>query len=94
LGQKNKIKEILVYYYDFWREWTKFEKDKSNCISTIEKENERNFNRILLDRLSEKHSDVGIDINMPTEELLKRLKGTSVGKTYLENILKELYERY
>ncbi|MFA5109588.1 MAG: hypothetical protein WC458_03520 [Patescibacteria group bacterium] len=93
-GQKNKIKEILVYYYDFWREWTKFEKDKSDCISTIEKENERNFNRILLDRLSEKHSDVGIDINMPTEELLKRLKGTSVGKTYLENILKELYERY
>ncbi len=66
---------------------------QENSLQLIEKENERNFNRILLDILSESYSDVGIDINMSTVQLLESLKGTSVKEEHLNKILTEIYEK-
>ena len=85
-------KRILMHYYNFWTKWTNLEKGAKESVELIEKENERNFNRVLIDKLSETYSDVGIDINISTEKLLKLLKGTSVEEEHLNKILKEIYE--
>jgi len=92
-GKVDSTKNILMYYYDFWSKWVNLEKGPKESLEIIEKENERNFNRILLDKLSEKYNDVGIDINLSTEEVLKLLKGTSVEEDYLNKLLKDIYER-
>jgi len=44
----------------------------------------------LLDKLSEKCPDVGLEINQPTSVILKRLKGTSVKPDYLSQVLNDL----
>ncbi|OGY41588.1 MAG: hypothetical protein A2Y82_01190 [Candidatus Buchananbacteria bacterium RBG_13_36_9] len=57
----------------------------------IKKENERNFNRELLDLLKLKYADVDIDINQSTEKVLKLLRGTSVDKDYLVEFYKKIH---
>ena len=92
-GKIDSTKNLLMCYYNFWSKWVNLEKGPKESIEVIEKENERNFNRILLDKLSEKYNDVGIDINLSTEEVLKLLKGTSVEEDHLNKVLKDIYEK-
>lgn len=81
---------LLDCFYDYWASWTDMVVPKSEAIHEIEKENERNFNRELIDRLGQKFSDVGVDINLPTSEVIKLLRGTSASKDEVEKILEEL----
>ncbi|MCF7820222.1 MAG: hypothetical protein K9M44_01990 [Candidatus Pacebacteria bacterium] len=93
-GRIDSTKKIINHYYNFWTKWTSLDNGQEDSLQLIEKENERNFNRLLLDVLSESYSDVGIDINMSTVQLLESLKGTSVKEEHLNKILTEIYEKH
>ncbi len=77
-------------YFEYWEKWMTLSTTEDEAIKLISTENMRNFNRILIDKLSEKFPDVGLDINQTTPVLIKRLKGTSVDPEYLTNVLEEL----
>lgn len=95
LEEKTEVREqtdkALSYYYDYWTRWAHLKVEKGEAVARIAKENGRNFNRILLDKLKEKHADVDININLSTSELINKLKGTSVGAEELQRILQEIY---
>jgi len=82
---------LFEEFYKFWTTWTELIVSQEEALQIFIKENERNFNRELLNRLKEKYSDVDIDINQPTEKLFLALKGTSVTKEDLEKLTK-LYD--
>ncbi|MBU1159658.1 hypothetical protein KKD04_00560 [Patescibacteria group bacterium] len=84
------ISKLIDYFYNDWSRWTKFNVSREDVKESILKENERNFNRELIDRLKNKYLDVDIDINQSTENVIKALRGTSVDRNSLEKILKEL----
>jgi len=86
LGTQEQVRD----YYKYWERWTSLLMTEDQAIQAVAQENARNFNRILLDRLCERHPDVGLDINLPTAVILKRLKGTSVKPDYLNQVLYEL----
>ncbi len=81
---------LIEFFYDNWKNWTNFITGKENIIKIINIENERNFNRELLNILKEKYRDVDININQSTEKLIKALKHTSVDQNYLKNLLKKI----
>lgn len=90
LKARANIPDLIHQTYSYWCKWTKLGISEDEVVKTIQIENERNFNRILLDTLKEKYSDVNIDINLPTTKIINLLKGTSVDRDYLESLLKDL----
>lgn len=94
LGEHPISQEQSLAYYNYWKKWIKLVYTEDQSMQSIAQENTRNFNRILLDRLCERCSDVGLDINQPTAIIIKRLKGTSVEPDYLTKVLGELKYSY
>lgn len=90
LGGHLATQEQSRSYYNYWKKWIKLSSSEDQSLLAITQENTRNFNRILLDKLCEKYPDVGLDINLSTAVILKRLKGTSVKSDYLTQVLNEL----
>ncbi len=90
LGNHLETNEQVRSYYDYWKIWTNLSLSVDQALHAVTQENTRNFNRNLLDKLCEKYPDVGLDINLPTTVILKRLKGTSVKPDYLSQVLYEL----
>lgn len=81
---------LLESFYNYWERWAKLEVSLEESLERIRKENERNFNRELINRLIRTYPDVGIDINLPTKDVIKALKGTSVELEVLKKILEEI----
>lgn len=92
-GNHLVTQEQVGSYYNYWKKWTNLSLSADQTLQAVTQENTRNFNRILLDKLCEKFPDVGLDINLPTAIILKRLKGTSVKPDYLNQVLNELNYR-
>jgi len=90
LGVHPVVLEQIGSYYDYWKKWNNLPESKDWVLQAIAQENTRNFNRVLLNKLSEEYSDVGLDINQATAVILKRLKGTSVRPDHLIQTLNEL----
>lgn len=90
LEKKANLNDLISIWYDDWRKWTDLPVDKENSIRTINLENERNFNRELLDILKKDYPDVGIDINQPTTKVIELLNGTSVDRNHLREVLNKI----
>jgi len=86
------LNQIINSFYNFWSQWANLSISKENITKIINTENERNFNRIFLDILKEKHNDVDLNINQPTQQLIKALRGTSVDEKFLKEVLNKIYE--
>ena len=93
-GDYVNLEASVAHYYQEWKKWTKLEVSEEETIKTISKENQRNFNRILIDELKKYYNDVNLDINLSTEIIINRLSGASVDKNNLLSILKELKYHY
>lgn len=90
LGEHLISQEQAKKYYNYWEKWTKLVSPLNQSIESLAQENTRNFNRLLLDKLSTHCPDVELNINQPTDMLIKQLKGTSVKSDYLTVVLGEL----
>ena len=86
-----EIEELAKNAYKYWSNWLNLPISENEALLLIKKENERNFNRELLDSLKLKYKDVDIDINQPTEKILKLLRGTSVDKDYLIELYRKIH---
>ncbi len=89
--EHEELNPLLEMYYKFWHKWSDISVSKEVALETINIENERNFNRELLNRLKEKFLDTDININQPTKELIRALRGTSVEKNFLNKVLEQMY---
>lgn len=89
--EKIKMDDYFSGVYDYWASWALLNCSKEEALRSVKLENERNFNRLLLDRLKEKYSDVDLDINQSTKKLIAALKGTNVNTAELLELLNELY---
>lgn len=87
----HELDNLFNYFYQFWSGIAKFSVNINEMRNIITKENERNLNREIISRLQAKHDDVDIDINQPTKDLLKALRGTSVDQEFLMSIIKKMY---
>lgn len=86
-----EIEELAGNAYRYWSNWINLPVSENEALLLIQKENERNFNRELLNSLKLKYVDVDIDINQSTEKVLKLLRGTSVDKDYLIKLYKKMH---
>ncbi|MFA5750025.1 MAG: hypothetical protein WC895_02285 [Candidatus Shapirobacteria bacterium] len=89
-GKCFELDNLFNENYKYWSNWTKLQISESESLSIIRKENSRNFNRLLLDELLKKFNDVNLDINLPTNEIIKRLSHTSVDTKTLEETINNL----
>lgn len=90
-GQHTNLDDLFRENYKYWLKWTDLQTSESEVIETIKNENSRNFNRLLLDQLKDTYPDVGLDINLPTNVLIKRLSGTSVPQDVLNKVIINLH---
>jgi len=86
-GQYQDFDDLFLENYRYWLKWTKLPVSEIDSLEIIKKENERNFNRLLLDHLKDNYTDVGLEINIPTNILLSRLNGTSVPRDLIDKLL-------
>ena len=89
-GHVGNLAQIFTHNYDMWAIWNTMTVGKDAALQVFLKEAERGFNALLLGKLAPGHSDIGIDINLPTAKLLKLLRGTSVRKNELDATVLEL----
>lgn len=89
-GNIGELSKIFAHNYDLWEIWNTMTVDKEAALQVFLKEAERSFNVLLLNKLAHNHTDIGIDVNLPTVKVLKLLNGTSVGKDELEATMLEL----
>jgi len=77
--------------YNYWSDWTEPTCDKQDAIEMINKENSRNFNRLIVNNLAPYlvKNGQGMDVNVPTNIFLKRLKNTPA-YNHLESTLNKL----
>lgn len=92
LGKKINFNDLIKLWYDDWGKWTDFSTSEEYAEKIISTENERNLNREILDILKKDYPDVDLDVNQPTDKMIKCLNGTSVDKKYLKEVLKRYYE--
>lgn len=85
------ISSLIKYYYKFWNKWNKLPVGLEKAEDSILIENERNFNRILINRLLNSYPNIHLDINQKTSSLVKKLESAKIDKKYLDNILNEMY---
>lgn len=90
LGKKIDLNNLIRHWYNDWQKWTNFLKSEEDVKKIINIENERNLNREILDILKKDYPDVDININQSTDKLIKLLKGTSVDKKYLQDVLEKI----
>ena len=90
MSSENYIKAC----YNYWASWTKPSRSLQESIEIINKENSRNFNRLILDELSSHLTNNGkdININVSTDIFLKRLRGTDVS-IFLDDALISIGEK-
>lgn len=90
-GMKFDLEGLFGISFSEWGKWISLE-EIEKARSSFMRENTRNFNGLLIGRLKGRFPDINIDINRPTEELIKLLRGTSVrdDRNYLELIWREL----
>lgn len=86
-GQYKDFDNLFAENYKYWSKWTNLSISEVESLERIKKENSRNFNRLLLDQIKIFYSDVGLDINLPTNVLLQRLGGTSVPSQIVNKLL-------
>ena len=86
-GAHQETLPILEHYYDEWIKWISLPNSRNEVAGSVDRENQRNFNRILIDELAKTYPDVGLDINQPTKNVIKALKGTSVDSDHLKHVL-------
>lgn len=87
------VEAYIESCYDYWKHWAGTPCSKEDAINMIKKENTRNFNRLLLDELSSYlvKEGQGINVNVPTDIFVKRLKGTCLAE-HIDNALISLGE--
>lgn len=90
-GCHTGLNDLFIENYRYWSKWTDLKVSESDSLEIIKKENSRNFNRLLLDQLRDTYFDVGLDINLPTNVLIKRLGGTSVPQEVLNQVIIDLH---
>lgn len=86
-GRYKDFDNLFAENYKYWSKWTNLLVSEVESLERIRKENSRNFNRLLLDQMKEFYSDIGLDINLPTDVLLQRLGGTSVPSQIVNELL-------
>jgi len=86
------LDSLLDIFYTQWGRWINLPLSKKETIDRVKKENMRNFNAELLKRLRAFYADVGVDINKPTNMVVKLLKGTSADPSVVQKTLKEMGE--
>lgn len=91
IGYRRDSEKFLLSAYNRWKDWANLQMEVDRVRQVVRKELDRNANSILKSKLVEAgFHDVGIDINLPPEEFLKLLRGTSVNREILEKILEEM----
>lgn len=95
IGYDRGTVDFFSAAYERWSLWTKLPKIESEARDIVMKELDRNTNAFLKGLLEVKgFRDVGIDLNLPADEFIRRLRGTSVRKENLIGVLKSMnYEQ-
>jgi hypothetical protein len=71
---------LMETSYKLWSKWIKLSQPLDEVKQAIDTENQRNFNRTILNLLEPVRGKIDIDINLPIGEFLKRLKGSRAKK--------------
>lgn len=88
IGYHRGTVDIFHSAYERWKKWIELPVKKAEAEKLVLRELDRNTNALLKEKLQERgFRDVGIDINLPKGQFIKLLRGTSVTKRVLEEIL-------
>lgn len=74
--------QLVNYYHQYWNHFVNFSTDSNSTAISVQKEYERNYNKIIGDKLA-----VYLDPNCPTEEFLIDLFKAGVGREQLTQLL-------
>jgi len=88
IGYQRSTVDIFHLAYERWKKWIELPVKEAEAEELVLRELDRNTNALLKEKLQEQgFRDVGIDINLPKDQFIKLLRGTSVTKKVLEEIL-------